>query len=165
MLARWRGTVVLLLAVAVCMAPSALYAAQAREILKVGVGDLSGVIKDSRGAVLADVSVRLVKDGKVVQKTATDENGVYSLEKLEAGEYTMQIGSDRELGFASVESSKVTTLGVVVPSQGDYGAAALSLTETQWVWVAVGTAALVAVVIPVLYNTTNVFGDNDHDSP
>jgi len=133
------------------------------QALKVGVGKLSGVVTSSAGKVLPDLQLRLMKDGKLLAKTCTDKAGKYSFEKIPAGKCELLVASEKGLRIEASKDVKVATLSIVVPERENYAAAAL--TQTQWVWVGVGTAGAAAVSVPVLYNTTNVFGGGTHHSP
>jgi len=143
-------------------APSVGLAAQKAEILQVAAGPLSGKLTTSNGLALADVQIRIMQDGKAIATAKTDKAGEYKVASLSAGRYQVAVGAEKVLEIEAIPDSRVTNLSFVIP-QRDYAAA--ELTQTQWVWVIVGTAVVVAVAIPVLYNTTNVFGGGTHHSP
>jgi len=83
-------------------------------------GDLTGVVKDTTGAAVAQATVNLLTARQsVAASTATDERGQFVLKGVPAGTYELRVTSDR--GFAprskavrvpSVESSNIEmTLG------------------------------------------------------
>lgn len=157
------GRVVVVLLVAVLVAGTSLGAARP-QAHKVGVGKLSGVVTSSAGKVLADMQLRLMKDGKLLSETRSDKTGKFAFKNIVAGKYMLLVGSERGLNFEADKGVKVNTLSVVVPQREreNYSAA---LTQTQWVWVGVGTAGAAAVAVPVVHNTTNAFGGGTHHSP
>ena len=148
---------VVLLAVLIVLA-GVSYGAEKPRALKVNVGKLSGVVQNSKGVILEDVALRLMKGEKLVLATKTGKDGRYTFPQIAAGKYELQVGAERALEFEAAEGVKVCTLSIVVPKRENYAAGSLALTQTQWVWVGVGTAGAAAVSVPVAYNTTNAFG-------
>jgi len=153
-------------AVALLAWPSVGYAEAKTGTIKVGVGSLSGVLTSSSGQLLEGVQVRLMQGEKTIAETTTAKDGKYAFNGIEAGNYTIKVASERGLDIEASKGSKVNQLSLVLPTRDNYASAELgTLTQAQWVWIAIGTAAIVAVVVPVLYNTTNVFGGGTSDSP
>jgi len=161
----WR-VITVAVAVALFAWPSIGYAEAKTGTIQVGVSPLSGVLTSSSGVLLEGVQVRLIQGDKVIAETTTAKDGKYAFQGLEAGKYTIKVASERGLDIEASKASKVSQLSLVVPTRDNYASADLAtITQAQWVWIVIGTAGVVAVVVPVLYNTTNVFGGGTHDSP
>jgi uncharacterized surface anchored protein len=100
----------LVLAVGVVGAPasalagSAVVRAQAET-----VGKLVGVVKDSTGKALQNVTVNVVNQaGKVVGSVTTDANGLFSIANLPAGSYSIQAVNAAGQALAGASSISVT---------------------------------------------------------
>jgi len=137
--------------------------------MKVAVGDLSGVVADSTGKALPDVTLKLMQGDKVISEVRSDKKGAYVFKKLTAGEFKLIVGRERALSFVASREGKTSSLQLVVPARTEYSSAALDtwiLTKTQWIWVGVGAGAAVAVATPVLAGEYGGFeGGGDHVSP
>ena len=133
--------------------------------LKVGVGNLSGVVQSSTGQFLPNLELRLMQGDKVLAQTRTDKNGKYQLGNITAGVYELRVASERALKFEAAKNIKVSMLSIVIPQRKDYSAAALTETQTQWVWVGVGTAGAAAIAIPVIANNSGGSSSSSTLSP
>jgi hypothetical protein len=51
---------------------------------------LAGVLEDSTGAALSNISLELVADGKIVKSVTTSNNGVYSFGEVTVGRYRIR---------------------------------------------------------------------------
>ena len=86
-------------------------------------GTLKGVVKDgSSGETLPLATVKLLKDGIIVQGTESDYDGVYNFSKIEAGTYALQaeyvgIQTFRVEGIP-VRVGKIEIVDLVSPSSG-----------------------------------------------
>jgi len=158
--------IAVVVAVAIFSWPGISYGEAKTGKIQVGAGTLTGVVTSSAGKLLGDVQIRVMQGKKLVVRTKTDKQGNYTLSKLGVGQYNMFVAGERGLDFEATKSSQIKKLSLVIPVRDKYAAAELgTLTQEQWVWIIIGTVAAVAIVIPVLYNTTNVFGGGTSGTP
>ena len=136
--------------------------ATAKNVLRVKVGKLSGVVADPTGKPLPNVPLRLKQGKKLVLETRTDKVGKYEIKDLVVGKYLLLTGAERALELEVTSVAKVASLQIVVPQSRLYASAAV--TQSQWIWAAVGTgAAVVAVSVPVLANENDWFSSSSSD--
>lgn len=158
--------IAIVVAVALFSCPGISYGEAKTGTIQVGAGKLGGVLTSSAGKLLDGVQIRVMQGKKLVAETKTDKKGNYTLAKLDVGKYTMFVAGERGLEFEAIKSSQIQALSLVIPTRDKYAAAELgALTQAQWVWIIIGTAAVVAITVPVLHNTTNVFGGGTSGTP
>ncbi len=62
--------------------------------------NLSGVIRDSAGAIIPNAEISIYKDKKKKLKVKSNAGGIYKSPSLSAGEYTLEVKAD---GFTNLE--------------------------------------------------------------
>lgn len=89
-------------------------------------GDMQGTVKDADGNPLNKLRIQLLDPttGKVVEKTKTDKNGQYTLNKVSEGQYVVLIGSPGVAAVLDVSlkaESSPTSVNIVVPAAAMVG--------------------------------------------
>jgi hypothetical protein len=136
------------------------------EGLTVKPGTLSGVVKDATGKILANVSLQIRQEGKVVSEAKSDENGKYVLNGVPAGKLDLLVGGHMPMQLLAASNAEVTQLQIVVPQREPYSAGGFpALTTTQWIWVGVGAGAAAAVATPIIVNNTQGGSSTGNVSP
>lgn len=102
-----------------------------------GSAALKGTILDPHGAVVPGAKVKLINEAtQVEQETASNEEGAYRFDSLEAGNYTLKVKSP---GFSGFESRNI------ILQSGEASNVNATLTLT---WLETATMGIVAVVEP-----------------
>jgi ABC-type nitrate/sulfonate/bicarbonate transport system substrate-binding protein len=136
------------------------------ERLTVKPGTLSGVVTDATGKILANISLQIKQEGKVVSEAKSDENGRYVLKGVPVGKLDLLVGGHVPMHLMAAANAEVTQLQIVVPQREPYSAGEFPvLTTTQWIWVGVGTGAAAAVATPVIMNNTQGGSSKGNVSP
>ena len=90
-----------------CLAIGVVCAIRCDYLLRTGgSGYITGVVRDSSGAVIPGASVRAFNTATNVNtRTESNEQGVYTLSLLQAGNYNIRV--DKQ-GFKAAESNAIT---------------------------------------------------------
>ena len=79
-----------------------------------GQGSIGGTVRDARGAVIPHADVLVVSDATGVQQsTVTNGTGIYQINSLNPGEYTVNVSKS---GFEQTSMKSITVAGVGVTS-------------------------------------------------
>ena len=125
---------VLVLAVGFVGAPASAVAASEVATVQAELGKIVGVLKDTAGKPLQNVTVNVIDQaGKVVGSVATDANGLFSVANLPAGSYSIQAVNAAGQALAGASSLTVaagttttvaataTTAGTLAVASGSAG--------------------------------------------
>lgn len=123
---------------------------------KVKPGTLSGMLKDSKGNNLAGKKIVLVDEaGNEVGSATTTKHGLYRIENLPEGNFTMKVGEKEVAKLQVSKDATLTRLMVVMPKAAPFS----NLTMTEWTLIGVGGAA-VLVAIPVIAHNRDSSSSN-----
>lgn len=124
----------LVLAMGVAGAPASVLTASEVAAAQAEVGKIVGVLKDTAGKPLQNVTVNVIDQaGKVVGSVATDANGLFSVANLPAGSYSIQAVNAAGQALAGASSLTVaagttttvaataTTAGTLAVASGSAG--------------------------------------------
>ena len=126
--------------------------------LKVHSGDLKCVVLDAEGTSMSDMTLRVLREGKVVSQAVTDKEGACLLKNLPVGKCDLYAGLDQPMKLLVAADTETATLRIVLPARESHAVeyitpegGSLGITRHTWMWV--GGGAVVAVVAaPVIYN-------------
>ncbi len=110
-------------------------------------GDLTGVVKSTRGKPLDNVSIQLYDNaGKPVASTKTNVKGEYAFKGVDPGQYVAVVDGRTRLRITMTNAGKVSRLLIIPPAPAAAPAAAAAGTGlTTWQWVAIGAGSAVVV--------------------
>lgn len=157
-----RGRALLALVTAVAFATysvyglSVCYAAPKAAVVEVKPGVLSGKIMDMDEKPLEGKSVKILDAmGKVKYTTATDKEGMYTIDNLAAGTYTMVLADVQKVSLVVKSDSNNTVVNAMVPmTTGTYNAGTSGLSAP----------VIVAIAGGVLLVGFGIWKIIDHDS-
>jgi len=122
-------------------------------VQKVKPGNLTGVVQDASGKKLANAKVQVLNSkGDVVCETTSNKHGLYRIEKLPEGEYTLQVGKTSIAKLSVSKDAAISSFMVVMP------ATPIAPGMLNWSLIAAG-GAVIAVGVPVISHNS---GDSSH---
>ena len=118
-----RGRILISLLTAVAFATysvyglSLSYAAQNAAVVEVKPGVLTGKIMDMEEKPLEGKSIKILDAvGKTKQTATTDKDGMYTIENLSAGTYTMVVANVQKVALVVKPGSNNTVVNAMIPA-------------------------------------------------
>ena len=111
-------------------------------------GDLTGVVKSTRGKPFVNAKIELFDTkGRLIATTKTNANGEYAFKAVKPGQYVAVVDGRTKLRLTMTNAAKVSRLLIIPPAAaaGGAGAAAGAGGLTTWQWVAIGAGAAVVI--------------------
>ena len=83
---------------------------------------LTGNVQDEQSMNVSNIELALIKDGEIIKKTYTDENGNYVFSDIEEGEYNIEIDEDiyEKISEEKVNISGSSKLNIIVKEVTPY---------------------------------------------
>jgi len=146
-------TIVCLFSLFVSLPGGAYGADKDLAVQKVKPGNLTGVVQDASGKKLANTKVEVLNaKGDIVCETTSNKHGLYRIEKLPEGEYTLKVGKTSIAKLSVSKDAVVSSFMVVMPKTP------IVHGMLNWSLIAAG-GAVVAIGVPVISHNSS---DSSH---
>lgn len=123
-------------------------------------GKITGVVKDSSQTALSDITVTAThSDGVVILSGTSDEDGIYSIERLPAGTFVVS-GVDADYGFALTTGVSVTAGGTTedIDLVGEEGGVSGTVTRSD------ETTAIAGALVSIYDSSDDIIATDTTDS-